>query len=637
MVDSVTGFGKFMLQCFPQSYFDEVLMSTCARYGNRMHFHSTASLVRELFGTAHGSCPIDFPAHLNHFVEQLPLGHHMTVDQIIDRHTLYPFTAPFLPSARAAHLREEMKTGAGRSQNRRLLTGRRSSVAVPEYLRYCPGCITDERMRQGECYWHRMHQVPGVEVCPTHEVWLETSTVSAWDPRGNQRMLPAEQVVTATTPRPLSMQEPGRESILALARNAAWLLANPQSSVNLQMWADRYRYLLAERGWSTYRKRLTWAPFWTAFLRIYPLPVLRRLDGHAGSLCTGRGIRALLRFPRRAMPPLYHLLLIHFLGFTAEEFFALPQHPTWFGTGPWPCLNPVVPHRNERAVVQCEVRIRRQDGRPIGRFSCGCGFTYSRVGPDWGPLAQFSYHSVEQFGLYWEWVLRRRWRDRRLMREALAEQLGVSRVTLWVEAIRLGLLSKTSSLREGKRWKRVPGVQPKDCEQKRVQWQQLTQRRRRTLAQERRCRRLYAWLFRWDGVWLRAHQRRNRETGWARDWAPRVDWATRDRQAARAIMRVAQQLTMNQGPPQWISRHRLMTHSGHARWIAASLDRLPQTRQAIQSAVETRQAFQLRRAIWREGAGRRDAVLATESQVRRHPVTSACGQSGLFEAEGEGW
>ncbi len=626
-----------MLGCFVSAYTDELFASTCGRFLAKMYVAPSVKLGVELFAQSTCSCPIDFPAHLNHVVGQLPPGHPLTVDQIIDGHTLYPFTAPFLQPARAARLREQMKTGAGRSRDRRLLTGRRSSVSVPEYLRYCPGCIIDDRMRQRECYWHRVHQVPGVEVCPIHEVWLETSTVSAWDPRGDQRMLPAEQVVTATTPRPLSMQEPGRESILALARNAAWLLAYPQSSVNLQMWADRYRYLLAERGWSTYRKRLTWAPFWTAFLRIHPMPVLRRLDGHAGSLCTGRGIRALLRFPRRAMPPLYHLLLIHFLGFTAEEFFALPQHPTWFGTGPWPCLNPVVPHRNERAVVQCEVRIRRQDGRPIGTFSCGCGFTYSRVGPDWGPLAQFSYHRIEQYGLYWEWVLQRRWRDRRLMREGLAEQLGVSRVTLWEEAIRLGLLPKTSSPREGKRWNGDSAVHLKDCEQNRLQWQQLAQRRRRTLAQERRGRRLYAWLFRWDGVWLRAHQRRNRETGWTRDWAPRLDWATRDRQAAQAIIRAAGQLTMNQEPPQWISRHRLMTHSGYARWIAASLDRLPQTRQAIQSAVETRQAFQLRRAIWREGEGRGTAVLATESQVRRHPVTSACGQSGLFEAEGEGW
>jgi hypothetical protein len=403
------------------------------------------------------------------------------------------------------------------------------------------------------------------------------------------------------------------------------------------MWADRYRYLLAERGWGTYRKRLAWNPFWKAFLCVHPPSQLQRLDGHAGSLRSGRGIRALLRSQRQASPPLYHLLLIEFLGFTIEEFCALKTQPDWFGVGPWPCLNPVVPHVNERAVVKHEVRIRRQDGRPIGTFSCGCGFVYFRVGPDWGPLAQFSCHGVEQYGLYWEWVLRTQWRDRRLTREALAEQLGISQVTLWKQAIRLGLVPNTSSLRERTRWNRVRGIPAKDREQKRAQWQQLVRRRQRTLDQERRCRRLYAWLFRWDGAWLRAHQHGLRETGGTRDWAPRLDWAARDRQVAAAIIWTAAQLNAHQGPPQWISRHRLMTHSGYARWIAPYLDRLPQTRQAIQSAVETRQAFQLRRAIWRERAGKEAVVIAAESWARHHSVPSACGQLRLFDAGRGGW
>jgi hypothetical protein len=38
-------------------------------------------------------------------------------------------------------------------------------------------------------------------------------------------------------------------------------------------------------------------------------------------------------------------LLIQFLGYTAEEFFQLPNSPPDefkpFGEKPWPCLNPV--------------------------------------------------------------------------------------------------------------------------------------------------------------------------------------------------------------------------------------------------------------------------------------------------------
>ncbi|SPP64618.1 hypothetical protein NITLEN_20258 [Nitrospira lenta] len=152
----------------------------------------------------------------------------------------------------------------------------------------------------------------------------------------------------------------------------------------------------------------------------------------------------------------------------------------------------------------------------------------------------------------------------------------------------------------------LKNAKPKDCEQKRVQWQQLAQR----------------------GL---------REIGGTRDWAPRLDWSARDRQVAGAITRTAAQLNAHQGPPQWISRHRLITHSGYARWIAPYLDRLPQTRQAIQTAVETRQAFQLRRAAWYEGREKEVAGKAAESWSRHPPVPSACGQQGLFDASEGGW
>jgi hypothetical protein len=219
-----------MLYGYPDLYHDEPLLSACARYRERMRGLSCARLMTELFGSPIRSCPIDFPTHVNHVVEQLPPGHRLTVDQIVDGHTLYPFAAPFLPPARAARLREEMKAGIGRSQDRRLLIGRRSSVSVPEYLRYCPSCVTADRARLGECYWHRVHQVPGVEVCPTHDVWLESSTVPAWTPQGNQRMLSAEKAMPSASPRPLSAQEPGRTSVLALARNVG-LVVRPSAAL----------------------------------------------------------------------------------------------------------------------------------------------------------------------------------------------------------------------------------------------------------------------------------------------------------------------------------------------------------------------------------------------------------------------
>ncbi|MBQ4848530.1 TnsD family Tn7-like transposition protein [Pseudoalteromonas sp. MMG012] len=39
-------------------------------------------------------------------------------------------------------------------------------------LKYCPICAKEDMSFYGVSYWHLTHQVPGVEACPSHKVWL---------------------------------------------------------------------------------------------------------------------------------------------------------------------------------------------------------------------------------------------------------------------------------------------------------------------------------------------------------------------------------------------------------------------------------------------------------------------------------
>src|SRR5258707_529671 len=54
-----------------------------------------------------------------------------------------------------------------------------SSICRPEFLRRCPDCVKSDRQQYGEAYWHRLHQVPGVRICPIHDCVLEDSAVPA--------------------------------------------------------------------------------------------------------------------------------------------------------------------------------------------------------------------------------------------------------------------------------------------------------------------------------------------------------------------------------------------------------------------------------------------------------------------------
>jgi hypothetical protein len=39
-------------------------------------------------------------------------------------------------------------------------------------LKYCPACAKEDMWNYGVSYWHRVHQIPGIEACPSHKVWL---------------------------------------------------------------------------------------------------------------------------------------------------------------------------------------------------------------------------------------------------------------------------------------------------------------------------------------------------------------------------------------------------------------------------------------------------------------------------------
>ncbi|RME86875.1 MAG: transposase, partial [Anaerolineae bacterium] len=147
-----------MIGYFPAPYPDELFYSLCARYGDRMGYTTRAALLRDLFGVVVMSTPVLLARRLRQFIANLPAGHPYTVEQLIDRHTLLPFFAPFLPRERVERLRRHM---ADRGHYVKPLdAGIRSQRIRPaKYLMYCPQCVLEDRERFGETYWHRLPQL----------------------------------------------------------------------------------------------------------------------------------------------------------------------------------------------------------------------------------------------------------------------------------------------------------------------------------------------------------------------------------------------------------------------------------------------------------------------------------------------
>jgi hypothetical protein len=146
---------------FPAPYEEELFYSTCARFAKIVDYPSGRMVVQQLFGTTNATAITDLPSYLAHFVGHLTSGYLYTVNRIISEQTLMPFYIPFLPPERVNALRYDMAAGTGMGIHMRagIMASR---IRQPEHLRLCPECVVADRNRYGECYWHRVHQVPGV-------------------------------------------------------------------------------------------------------------------------------------------------------------------------------------------------------------------------------------------------------------------------------------------------------------------------------------------------------------------------------------------------------------------------------------------------------------------------------------------
>jgi Tn7-like transposition protein D/TniQ len=403
---------------------DELFYSICARFSERVRYASKRSVVAELFGTDQAMACISLPSHLGYLVSQLPPYSKYDINRIIDQHTLLPYFAPFLLPERYERLHQDMASDNGPALHMRagLMASR---VPLPQWLRFCPQCVEEDRRKFGECYWHRIHQAPGVEICPLHKSPVKNSSAHARNMQTRYEFVLAESAVLEALPKQVDGNEQFSEILFALANDTQWLLNQRDLSQELVAVQHRYHVMLADLGLATYRGRIDRNELLSRFKNMYAAELLRllccELDDHAEDNWLVR----LVHKPDNAQHPLHHLLLIHCLGQTAETFFRFPSQSKPFGDGPWPCFNPICHHYHQPQVSECTViHSPFVSGKPIGAFSCACGFTYLRTGPDTSTEDRFKITRLQAFGNLWDARLGHLWEDGTVSLREIARQLG---------------------------------------------------------------------------------------------------------------------------------------------------------------------------------------------------------------------
>lgn len=276
---------------------DELLYSLIARTAVHVGHWSPKRLVEAIYGDRGTLAIPDMPSSLGLIGELCRMAWDMPLQELVLRHTLYPYYAHFLSPERRANVMQRMLQ---RREYLHLRLGICSSgVRRTRYFRLCPSCCLGDLAQRGETFWRRIHHLPGVAVCAVHgEPLLETSV--PYRPIGRHEHVAAHPRFLRQAQPVLSKLEPS-EAALAIARRSATLLGPGESSTT-----QDYRPVLRAHGFVG--RHGGPARFEAAVRTVIPAPLLAAMftsDTPDGLL---RWLAPLRRKPRRILHPLKHIV-----------------------------------------------------------------------------------------------------------------------------------------------------------------------------------------------------------------------------------------------------------------------------------------------------------------------------------------
>ncbi len=557
-----------------------------------MSFKAT---IEDVFGTKNATAVMELPSNLNALINNLPLNTEYTADYFIDNHTLFPFYTAFLPPKRSQWVRNNMmkRNGKGIYGKTGIMA---SSVVSNQFFKFCPLCNEEDKERYGELYWHRIHQIPGVLVCPKHQVMLCDSQAPIKGYNKHQYVAASEEncikqdIAVAYSDKTVL-------HLIELAKDVEILLNSHFERRPTEWFHEQYRAKLIERGFATVNGNVMQKKLTEEFVRFYGEEFLSFVQSSIEIDSNSNWLTNMVRGRNRASHPIRHLLFARFLGITVPDLFYRQLTYKPFGDGPWPCLNPVTEHYLKPVVKQLRISYSNDTKKPVGTFSCDCGFVYVRTGPDVAEESRYKIGRIKQFGHVWEAKLKDLVEKKLSLRQT-AKLMGADPNTVKKYAAKLGLETYWEK-RSNRELIQAKGSSITIFDKRdyyRGEWLKLMNhypdKSKTELRQLNKA--VYAWLYRNDREWLQLNSPEPRYTY----KNTRVDWDKRDKEILAKIKVVVKEMLNSTEKPERITVSLIGSKLGIRGLLEKHLDKLPLTKGYLDSVKESRRDFQLRRIKW---------------------------------------
>ena len=162
-----------MISYFPTIYPDELLYSQLARYYAKSGYAAYINAAKDLYQRKTVRPDMEF---VNAFTPDAlrMITKDMTMEDVVLKHTMFPYYGRFLPRERKQKVFQAMVSMQGNYHD---LLPIPHNQDEGRFLRYCPLCSAEDRENLGETFWHRTHQMIGLNTCPIHKCSLHNSSI----------------------------------------------------------------------------------------------------------------------------------------------------------------------------------------------------------------------------------------------------------------------------------------------------------------------------------------------------------------------------------------------------------------------------------------------------------------------------
>lgn len=531
-----------------------------------MFNNNPIGLARCLFGNSHLRANVDLNSHLKVFLEKTSSHLKLSVSQLVNNYTLYPFYSCFLDEEERVKIFNSMLSSSGQDIHTRVGINA-SRLKRSRYPKYCVLCYLEDVEKFGEAFWHRMHQIPGLDVCCIHNVSLDTYQPKL-DQLGHGYYLPPPDTLNSKVIRTNSC-----ETLLYISNRGSDILLNKSFDINKVNYHDHLMSLGYYKS-----KQIDQSDVLNKFKSFYGSKTLTGLSHHIGNELGW--INEIIRRPSHIFNPIRHILFSKFCDELPLKFY---PNLNPFKEGPWTCYNKASDHYLQAVITDLQIHIDHKSKRQIGEFTCDCGMVYtmSFIKTHNGSLKK--HVRIKSFGEKWALRLKAEMLSGKSLRET-AKILGTDAKTV----------AKKSKTLASKESSSIASNQ--NLNDHKRQWSNFFKKDGTKTIKEAREKMpaTYSLLYRHANEWLLAFNTSRRKTP-NNQGILRLDWDDCD-QVILAKLQDAVTHLHKSGFKGRLTKSLLAKFVGHeSQLMNSNIYKLPRSSDFLHQKTESKDEFQKRR------------------------------------------